>query len=169
MAENEGAESNAPTEPQASTQDPSSPSQPHTDPNCVFCKICSKDAQAEIVYEDSDYVCIVDRRPASTHHYLVVPCQHIRDSRVLNASHIPLVKRMTEIGRQVLEQQGGKFEESRFGFHWPPFVLVKHLHLHVISPESEMGWLNKNVVFRKDSYFFSSPTYMISYLESKSA
>lgn len=138
-----------------------------TNPNCIFCKIAGKESPAEMVYEDSDYVCFVDRKPCSTHHYLVVPRQHISDSRVLTSSHTPMVERMAEIGRQVLEDRGGNFQEARLGFHWPPFIFVKHLHLHVVSPVSSMSWINRNVVFRKDSYVFSSPAYMVNYLKTK--
>ncbi len=134
-------------------------------PNCVFCSICSKESKAEILYEDTDYVCFVDRKPASKHHYLVVPRKHIPDPRSLTSDHVSLVERMAEIGRQVLEKQGGSFEMARLGFHWPPFIFVKHLHLHIISPESEMNWLNRNIIFRKDSYFFSSPDYMLNYIK----
>lgn len=157
------------TQPVPSSSPPECPPSMSTDisPNCVFCKICSRESQAEIVYQDPDYVCFVDRKPASTHHYLVVPRRHLQDPRVLTSNHIPLVERMAEIGRQVLEERGGSKEEARLGFHWPPFILVKHLHLHVISPESEMGWLNRTVIFRKDSYFFSSPNSMINYLKDK--
>lgn len=152
----------------SSTISPPPLGNPHINPSCIFCKICSRDSPAEIVYEDSEYVCFVDKKPVSTHHYLVVPRQHIQDSRVLTESHTPLVERMAEIGKQVLEERGGSLEEARLGFHWPPFIFVKHLHLHIISPESEMGWLNRKVVFRKDSYVFSSPTYMVDYLKTKS-
>lgn len=138
-----------------------------TNPNCIFCKISCKDSPAEILFEDSDYVCFVDRKPCSTHHYLVVPRQHIQDARSLTSSHVPMLERMAAIGRQVLEQRGGSFEEARLGFHWPPIIFVKHLHLHVISPEGNMGWLNRNVIFRKDSLVFTSPAYTINYLKSK--
>ena len=139
-----------------------------TNPNCIFCKICCKESTAEVVYEDSDYVCFVDRKPCSTHHYLVVPRQHIEGPGMLSSSHIPMVERMAEIGKQVLEERGGNADQARMGFHWPPFILVKHLHLHVISPESAMGWVSRNIVFRKDSYVFSSPEYMVKYLKTKS-
>ena len=155
--------------PDAATARVEDGSTPSSTLNCIFCKICSKESKAEILYEDSDYVCFVDRKPASTHHYLVVPRQHIRDPRELNSSHIPLVERMMEIGKQVLGEREGNSEEARIGFHWPPLILVKHLHLHVISPESEMGWLNRNVIFRKDSYFFISPPYMVDYLKKKNS
>lgn len=170
MAEKqEAVEAPLPSSSSSSSPDPTSPavSDNSTNPNCIFCKICCKQAPAKVVYEDSDYVCFVDRKPASTHHYLVVPRRHIPDARVLTSDHIPMVQRMTEIGQQVLEERGGKMEEARLGFHWPPVLLVKHLHLHVISPERQMGWLNRVLVFRKDSYVFSSPDYMINYLQTK--
>lgn len=146
---------------------PSTKGKVASNPNCIFCKICCKEEQAEVVYEDLDYVCFVDRKPASKHHYLVVPRHHIPDPRALTSSHAPLVQRMVEIGYRVLGEQGGNIEEARLGFHWPPFVLVKHLHLHVISPEGDMGWGNRNIVFRKDSYVFSSPAYLLNYLKTK--
>ncbi len=138
-----------------------------TSSTCVFCKICSKEAPADIVYEDSEYLCFVDRRPVSTHHYLVMPRQHIPDPKTLTANDIPVVERMTEIGKQVLGDREGNIDEARLGFHWPPFLLVKHLHLHIISPEGRMSWFNRNIVFRKDSFAFSSPEYMYNYLTKK--
>lgn len=135
--------------------------------NCIFCKICSKKERAEILYEDSDFVCFVDRKPASTHHYLVVPRQHIVGAGQLTSAHESLVQRMTDIGKQVLVERGGNIEGARLGIHWPPLVMVKHLHMHIISPESQMSWLNRVLVFRKDSYFFSSPDGLISYIKAK--
>lgn len=137
------------------------------DPNCIFCKICSKETRAEILFEDSDFVCFVDRKPVSTHHYLVVPRQHILGVGQLRSAHESLVQRMTDIGKQVLVERGGTMDSARLGFHWPPLVMVKHLHMHIISPVSQMSWLNRTLVFRKDSYFFSSPDYLINYIKAK--
>ena len=181
MAEKGEAEINPPLEqhpetanndPKVSPADPSSFKDIHTPtnaPNCIFCKICSKEAPGEIKYEDSDYVCFEDRKPVSTCHYLVVPRQHIRDPRTLTSKDIPMVERMVEIGKQVLEEHGSNVEEARMGFHWPPFIFVKHLHLHIISPASGMSWLNRNIVFRSDSLVFSTPSYMLNYLKTKTS
>ena len=136
------------------------------DTNCVFCRIATKNAPAEIVYEDTEFVVFIDRKPASTHHYLVIPRHHIRDPGSLTGEHVSLVERMVEIGKQVLTERGGRVEEARMGFHWPPFILVRHLHLHVIGPESSMGWLSRNLVFRKDSFVFTSHTWLIEHLRN---
>ena len=77
-----------------------------------------------------------------------------------------MVERMAEIGKQVLVDQGGSVEEARMGFHWPPFILVKHLHLHVVSPESSMGWFSRNILFRVDSFGFVSHRWMIDHLRT---
>lgn len=45
---------------------------------CVFCRIATKDEEADIVYEDESYVCFRDRSPVATHHYLLIPRQHVR-------------------------------------------------------------------------------------------
>lgn len=137
-----------------------------SNPNCVFCKIITKEAPAAILYEDEEYVCFSDHHPVATHHYLVIPKNHIKDPKSLQQEHIPLVERMVEIGKQVLSEQGGNVEEARIGFHWPPIIFVKHLHLHVISPESSMGWFSRSILFRVDSFAFASHTWMIDHLRT---
>ena len=138
-----------------------------TDDNCVFCRIVKKELPSNIVYEDKDFVVFTDRKPVSDHHYLVVPRRHIQDARVLTSEHIPLIEKMADIGKTVLREKAGSEDDSRMGFHWPPFLFVKHLHLHMIAPVANMSWFQRTVVFRVDSLVFSSPNYMTNYLKSK--
>lgn len=35
----------------------------------------------------------------------------------------------------------------RFGFHWPPFYTISHLHLHAISPINSMAWYFRYIGF----------------------
>lgn len=43
--------------------------------------------------------------------------------------------------------------EMSFGFHWPPFNSVTHLHMHGIAPVSKMRFLQRQI-FRKDSFWY---------------
>ena len=43
-------------------------------------------------------------------------------------------------------------EDVLCGFHWP-ITTVSHLHMHIIAPQSSMGFLNKNVIFSKKIAF----------------
>lgn len=54
----------------------------------------------------------------------------------------------------------------RMGFHWPPFTLVRHLHLHVIAPVSEMSVLSR-IMFASDSYWFVSAENVILDIEKR--
>ena len=138
---------------------------PEGDPSCIFCKIIAKEKEANVVFENSEFVCFTDHKPASTHHYLVVPRQHLRDPKSLTSEHIPVVEKMVGIGKEVLTSNGGTLEDARLGFHWPPFVLVRHLHLHVIAPTSAMGWFSRSVIFRENSFAFVTPGWLVDHLK----
>ncbi|XP_076363843.1 uncharacterized protein LOC143253611 [Tachypleus tridentatus] len=49
----------------------------------------------------------------------------------------------------LIYQQVGLAPE--LGYHWPPFTSVKHLHLHIIFPVSEMSVLSK-LIFGLETY-----------------
>nr|XP_037271218.1 histidine triad nucleotide-binding protein 3-like isoform X1 [Rhipicephalus microplus] len=138
---------------------------------CIFCKIAAgKEPKTTLLYQDEDYVVFSDIHPASTHHYLIVPKKHVKDTKSLSRTDIPLVNHLVEIGKQVLEQCGGSMDSCsyelsrRMGFHWPPFTSISHLHLHVIAPVADMSMLAR-LVFWPRTPWFSLVEDTISYLE----
>ncbi|XP_076363888.1 adenosine 5'-monophosphoramidase HINT3-like isoform X5 [Tachypleus tridentatus] len=56
----------------------------------------------------------------------------------------------------LIYQQVGLAPE--LGYHWPPFTSVKHLHLHIIFPVSEMSVLSK-LIFWPRNLWFVMPEY----------
>jgi hypothetical protein len=58
-----------------------------------------------------------------------------------------------ELGRQMLLERGADINDARFGYHWPPFNSVGHLHMHAISPASSLT-LMANAIFKEDSWWF---------------
>ncbi|XP_057651379.1 adenosine 5'-monophosphoramidase HINT3-like isoform X3 [Diorhabda carinulata] len=125
-----------------------------SDQNCIFCKIVCGEAPSEILFQNDEIIVFKDIKPASKHHYLVVPKNHI-----INVNHLVtkedklLVERLIEIGKKVLEENGGTIEDARLGFHLPPFNSINHLHLHVISPMSEMSFFSR-LIFKPNTWWF---------------
>jgi len=56
------------------------------DPNCLFCKIAAGEIPSTKVHEDDEFVAIVDLRPVTTGHLLVLPRAHHADLASLPAS-----------------------------------------------------------------------------------
>ncbi|XP_045201579.2 adenosine 5'-monophosphoramidase HINT3-like isoform X2 [Mercenaria mercenaria] len=121
---------------------------------CIFCKIAGgNDEKTEILHRDDTLVVFRDIRPATSHHYLVVTTEHISDAKQLKFENLGLVERMVEVGKDVVQKQGGDIIDLRMGFHWPPFHMISHLHLHVISSTSQMGFIAKGIFMERALWF----------------
>ncbi|XP_051163712.1 adenosine 5'-monophosphoramidase HINT3-like [Leptopilina boulardi] len=129
--------------------------------NCIFCKIIRKEAPGESVFEDDDLICIKDIKPASTHHYLIIPKRHIPTPKDLKKEDEELYDKMVATVDIIARQQNFENSSIRTGFHWPPFNTVNHLHLHVISPVESMSFLHRSM-FKPDSFWFVSTDYVKS-------
>ncbi|XP_018539957.1 histidine triad nucleotide-binding protein 3 [Lates calcarifer] len=137
------------------------------DKKCIFCKIVNNEMGTELLHCDEEISCFRDIKPGAPHHYLVVPTRHVGNCKSLSKEHVPLVKRMVETGKEILQKNNvTDLSDVRFGFHWPPFCSVTHLHLHVLAPASQMGFMSR-LFYRLNSYWFITADQLIELLSSK--
>ncbi|KAL3981087.1 histidine triad nucleotide-binding protein 3 [Oreochromis aureus] len=137
------------------------------DKKCIFCRIVNNEMGTELLHCDEEISCFRDIKPGAPHHYLVVPTKHVGNCKSLTKEHVPLVKRMVDKGKEILEKNNiTDLSDVRFGFHWPPFCSVTHLHLHVLAPASQMGFMSR-LFYRLNSYWFITADQLIELLNSK--
>ncbi|XP_056331367.1 histidine triad nucleotide-binding protein 3 [Danio aesculapii] len=156
----------------ANTPTPESCTASHTDEEydkkCIFCKILKGEMGTELLHSDETVSCFRDIHPGAPHHYLVVPSKHVGNCKSLNKEHVPLVEKMLETGKNILEKNNvTDLSDVRFGFHWPPFCSVTHLHLHVLAPVSQMGFMSR-LIYRLNSYWFVTADQLLQRLNSMS-
>uniref|UniRef100_A0A1A9WLE0 Adenosine 5'-monophosphoramidase HINT3 n=1 Tax=Glossina brevipalpis TaxID=37001 RepID=A0A1A9WLE0_9MUSC len=133
---------------------------------CIFCDIISGKSPTKIEFETDDYVIFKDIKPASDHHYLAVPKKHIESLVALTKDDIEIVNTLENGMRKFLVTKGIENKEALLGFHVPPFITVKHLHLHGIAPRSNMSFLMR-FIFKPHSAWFKLVDEAKEYLQNK--
>jgi histidine triad (HIT) family protein len=103
--------------------------------SCVFCKIVSNEARADIVYRDGQVTAFRDTHPAAPTHILIVPNRHIESVGALETEDEPLVGHLFTVARKLAAQEG----ISRGGYRLITNTgadggqTVFHLHVHLIG------------------------------------
>ncbi|HEX7323247.1 MAG TPA: HIT family protein [Mycobacterium sp.] len=121
--------------------------------SCVFCAVVAGDAPAVRIYEDDDYLAILDIRPFTRGHTLVLPKRHTVD---LTDTPAKTVAEMMAIGQRIaraarvsgLHADGNNIaiNDGRAAFQ-----SVFHIHLHVV-PRRDGDKLSfaKGMLLRRD-------------------
>ena len=120
---------------------------------CVFCAIVAGEAPAIRIYEDDDYLAILDIRPFTRGHTLVLPKRHTVDltdtppetlaDMVAIGQRIGLAARASELGA---DGNNIAINDGRAAFQ-----SVFHVHLHVL-PRRDGDKLSfaKGMLLRRD-------------------
>lgn len=105
--------------------------------DCLFCRIVSKERDADIVYEDDVLLAFKDINPHAPVHLLIVPKKHIRSINDLTSDDEPIVAAMMMRARDIART----LRVDRSGYRLQVNVergagqVVFHLHMHLIG-----GW-----------------------------
>ena len=121
--------------------------------SCVFCAIVAGEAPAIRIYEDDDYLAILDIRPIVRGHTLVIPKKHTVDLTDTPADTIAdLVRIGQRIGKAAraseLEADGNNIaiNDGKAAFQ-----SVFHIHLHVLPRQAgDKLSFAKGMLLRRD-------------------
>lgn len=121
---------------------------------CVFCAIIAGDAPAIRIFEDANYLAILDIRPCMRGHTLVIPKRHVVD---LTDTPPDTVAGMMKIGQRIAQaarQSGLHADGSNIVINdgAAAFQTVFHIHLHVVPRRrGDKLAFAKGMVVRRDS------------------
>ena len=101
---------------------------------CIFCDIVRGDAPATRVYEDDDLLALLDIRPITRGHTLIVPKQHFAELEDLDADAGARLFRLGHrlalaVRRSDLDADGANLVLNDGS---AAFQSVPHVHLHVV-------------------------------------
>ncbi len=110
-----------------------------TDPDCLFCKIVSKDVPAQLVLDRDDVLAFRDVNPQAPTHVLVIPRSHHRDAAALAAEEPSTLAHLVEVAAKVAEEEGIPDYRLVFNTGAGAGQSVFHTHLHVLGGR-QMSW-----------------------------
>jgi histidine triad (HIT) family protein len=119
---------------------------------CVFCAIVAGEAPAHRIYEDDEYVAILDIRPFTRGHTLVIPKRHTVD---LTDTPPQTLAGMATVGQRIARAarttELADATNIAINDGRPAFQAVMHIHLHVL-PRREGDKLSfaKGMLLRRD-------------------
>jgi diadenosine tetraphosphate (Ap4A) HIT family hydrolase len=120
--------------------------------SCVFCAIVAGEGPAIRIYEDEDYLAILDIRPFTRGHTLVLPKRHTED---LVDTPPETLAEMITIGQRIARaaRTTELADATNIGINdgRAAFQTVSHIHLHVLPRRNgDKLSVAKGLVLRRD-------------------
>lgn len=114
---------------------------------CLFCKIIKKEMESNIVYEDDDFIVIMDKFPDSPGHMLIIPKNHIKD--LLEIDDLAF-KKFNKIIQKMVNLVISKL--GAFGVtvtvNYGSCQYIKHYHVHVIPKYKDKKDLLSDEIYK---------------------
>jgi histidine triad (HIT) family protein len=112
-----------------------------SDPNCLFCKIATREIPAEILRESDRVVAFRDIDPKAPTHILLIPKDHIESLVGIGDEHGPLLADIAQAAAHLARTEGVADSGWRLVSNVGPDAgqAVFHLHFHLLGGR-QMGW-----------------------------
>ncbi|EKD45050.1 MAG: Histidine triad protein [uncultured bacterium] len=121
--------------------------------DCPFCAIAQKNADAVVIWEDSDIVAFLDRSPIREGHCQIIPRKHIETFEEMPSD---IAGKIIELGQRLARKMKTVYKVDRVAFLFTGGD-VAHTHAHVV-PMHEKGDITsaRYIVNSRDIQFCSS-------------
>ncbi len=110
-------------------------------PECLFCKIVSKQLNAKIIYEDHLLMAIEDINPVAPVHVLIIPREHIGSLNAVNEDQLHILGHIQVAASRIADQLGIAANGYRLVNNCGEWggQTIYHLHYHLIGGV-KLGW-----------------------------
>jgi histidine triad (HIT) family protein len=100
---------------------------------CVFCDIVQRITASHVIYEDEEFIAILDKYPISIGHTLVMPKKHYaRVNDLTDKQFCALYLRVHALNRLITARLGAAASHISVNDGAAANQLVPHVHVHII-------------------------------------
>jgi histidine triad (HIT) family protein len=105
--------------------------------SCVFCDIVKRSTSSHVIYEDKEFIAILDKYPISIGHTLVLPKKHMGRVKDLSQNEFcALYARVYALNALITARLGATASHISINDGAAANQLIPHVHVHII-PRSE--------------------------------
>ncbi len=103
--------------------------------DCIFCKIVSREIQADIVAEDVEFLVFKDINPKAPVHLIIIPKMHLGPVSALSGENKNLLGSLILKAKEVAADIGVSENGYRLIFNVgrDAGMEIDHLHLHLLA------------------------------------
>jgi histidine triad (HIT) family protein len=100
---------------------------------CIFCDIIQRTAPSHIIYEDQEFIAILDKYPISVGHTLVLPKKHSERVKDLSQKEFcSMYARVHALNALITSRLGAPASHISINDGAAANQLIPHLHVHII-------------------------------------
>jgi len=117
--------------------------------NCVFCEIVKGSTPSHVLYQDDDFIAILDKYPIAFGHTLVMPKKHFERVNDLSINDFgALYARVYAINRLIVSRMNASASHISINDGAAANQLIPHVHVHIIprSPNDSAGFTARKLL-----------------------
>lgn len=119
---------------------------------CAFCGIANKTVSAVIIWEDSDILAFLDRRPIRRGHCQIIPKQHVETFEQMSPD---LAGKVVGLGQRLAQRMKAVYKVDRVAFLFTGGD-VPHAHAHVVPMHEKTDITSARYILSPENIKFSS-------------